>query len=269
MVLFAILGFLVGVVINRAADNLPPPVRGSLWDTPRCSYCGKPRETWEQIGVVGFLFLRDRCANCQSPLPLRAPVVEIASMLLFAFLWSRFGATVNLVGYALFTAILLLITVIDVEHRLILNVVVLPATLIAVLLSPFMRDQATPGLSLLNALLGAAVGYILVLGIYFLGKLFARVMARARGRQLDEVAFGLGDVKLAGLVGALVGFPFIIIVLVYTILLGGVVSFLVLLFQLIVRRRYAAFMAIPYGPFFTVTAWGLMIWGHGLGIGLM
>lgn len=224
---------------------------------------------WEQIGVVGFLFLRDRCSGCRSPLPLRAPVVEVASLLLFAFLWNRFGASVNIVGYALFTSILLLITVIDLDHRLILNVVVLPATIVAFLLSPIMRDQATPALSLLNALLGAAVGYILVLGIYFLGRLFARVMSRARGRDLDEVAFGLGDVKLAGLVGALVGFPSIIVALVYTILLGGVVSFMVLLFQLMVRRRYAAFMAIPYGPFFTITAWTLMIWGRGLGIGIL
>jgi leader peptidase (prepilin peptidase)/N-methyltransferase len=267
--LYSLLGFLVGLVINRAADNLPPPARRSILDTPRCSYCGTTRKAWEQIGVLGFLFFRGRCSNCHSPLPLRAPIVEIASTLLFAFLGNRFGSNFAALSYGLLTAILLLITVTDLEHRLILNVVVLPGTLIAFLLSPIVQNQGTFVPSVLRAILGAAVGYIFVFGIYLLGSLFARLMARARGRAIDEVAFGLGDVKLAGLVGAIVGFPGIFSVLVYTILLGGVVSFFVVIFQLIVRRRYSAFMAIPYGPFFTITAWALMIWGRELGVGLL
>ena len=168
-------------------------------------------------------------------------------------------------GYCLFTATLLLITVIDLEHRLILNVIVLPFSLVALLLSPVILNPSQPLFSVLSALLGGAFGYIFVSGIYLLGRLFVRLMARARGRRVDEIAFGLGDVKLAGLVGMLVGFPAVIYALVYAILLGGVVSLVVLLFQLIVKRRYTAFMAIPYGPFITIATWVVMLWGSELG----
>jgi leader peptidase (prepilin peptidase)/N-methyltransferase len=266
--LYAFFGLLVGIVINRASDNLPPPARRSLVAAPQCAYCGTPRATLEQFGIVSFLVGRAHCHNCHAPLPLRAPLVEIATALLFAFLWDRFGASVNLVVLSFFTAILLLILVIDVEHRLILNVVILPATLLALIASPLtMLNQVTLAstpfhLLLIRSALGAAIGYIVVYGIYFFGGLFAKLMSRARGKALNEVAFGLGDVKLAGLVGALVGFPAIFFVLVYAILLGGVGALAAIAFQLAVRRRYSAFMAIPYGPFFVIAGWVLMIWGR-------
>jgi leader peptidase (prepilin peptidase)/N-methyltransferase len=262
---FALVGFIAGIVVNRAADNLPPPSRKSLLDAPRCGYCGTPRNLTEQIAVISFLLLRGRCAKCQSPLPLRGPVVEVSGALLFAFLWSQFGATWTAISYGVMTAILLLITVIDLEHRLILNVVVLPFTLVTLLLSPILLGTPSPQVAILSALLGLAIGYLLLLGIYLFGKLFVRVMAHARGGGIDEVAFGFGDVKLAGLVGAIVGFPAVIFALVYAILLGGAAALFVLLFQIVARRRYSAFMAIPYGPFITIAAWLVMIWGSELG----
>jgi leader peptidase (prepilin peptidase) / N-methyltransferase len=219
----------------------------------------------DQVAAVSFLLRRGLCRNCKSPLPMRGPVVEIATALVFGFLWSRFGATWASLSMCLMTAVLLLMTVIDLEHRLILNVVVLPFTLVAILLSPLVLDPVTPQKAFLTAILGAVVGYLFVFGIYILGKVFVMLMARARGHRIDEVAFGMGDVKLAGLIGALVGFPSVIYALVYAILLGGVAAFGVLLFQVLVRRRYSAFMAIPYGPFIAIAAWLVMVFGAGFG----
>src|SRR5919202_773078 len=90
-VFYALLGLLVGALINRAAENLPPPGRRSLLTAPRCLYCDAPREPLEQIGILSYLLWRGRCHNCHSPLPLRAPLVEIASALLFGLLWEQFG----------------------------------------------------------------------------------------------------------------------------------------------------------------------------------
>jgi leader peptidase (prepilin peptidase) / N-methyltransferase len=265
--LFVFAGFLSGVLVNRAADNLPPPARKSILEAPRCGYCGTPRTLLDQVTVIAFLLRHGRCRNCQSPLRLRGPIVEATAALLFAFLWERFGPIWTTVGYGLMTAVLLLITVIDLEHRLILNVVVLPFTLIALLLSPVIMSQSLPQGAILSGMLGAAIGYFLVYGIYLFGQLFVRLMARSRGSAVNEVAFGLGDVKFAGLVGALVGFPAVIYALVYAILLGGVAALFVLLFQVLIRRRYSAFMAIPYGPFIAIAAWIVMVWGVGLGPG--
>jgi leader peptidase (prepilin peptidase) / N-methyltransferase len=261
LLLYALVGFLAGIVVNRAADNLPPPARRSLLEAPRCRYCGMPREWWEQSGLLSFLSLHGHCHHCHAPLPLRAPVVELLTAVLFGYLWSRFGPGQFVLTYSFFTAILLLITIIDLEHRLILNVVVLPATLLALFVRPLDLLLRAPMPTLLDWLYGLVLGYAVVFGIYLLGNFLARLVGRARGSPLDEVAFGLGDVKLAGLVGGLVGFPTILFTLFYTILLGGLVGLGVILFQLLVRRRYAAFMAIPYGPFFTITTWlFLMHW---------
>lgn len=262
ILLFAFLGLLSGVIINRAADNLPPPARLSMLEAPRCGYCGNRRRFLGQIGLTGFLLAGGRCSHCHSPLPLRAPAVELGMLTLFAFIASRYGPNWITAGIALMTALLMLITVVDMEHRLILNVVVLPATLVALLISPILFNLSVRA-SAVTALFGMFVGYVCVFGIYMLGRVFVAVMARRRGRSIDEVAFGLGDVKLAGFVGALIGFPGIVSALVYAILLGGAVSLVVLTFQLIIRRRYAAFMAIPYGPFITTAAWVVMILNNG------
>ncbi len=260
-ILYALVGLFVGVLVNRAADNLPPPDRRPFLAEPRCAHCQTPRTRIEQSGLLSYLLLRARCHNCGAPRSLRAPLVELAAALLFGFLWTQFGPGLRLLAYSFFTAILLLITIIDMEHRLILDVVVLPSTLLVLLLHPFVILNEPLHLIYLDALIAAAMGYLIVYGIYLFGALFAQLMAR-RGRALGEVAFGFGDVKLAGLIGGLLGFPAILSALVYGILLGGVVSFFVLIFQMIVRRRYSAFMAIPYGPFFTTVAWIFLVGGR-------
>jgi leader peptidase (prepilin peptidase)/N-methyltransferase len=265
--LYGVLGLFVGAAVNRAADNLPPPGRRSLLAAPRCAYCDAAREPVEQIGVLSALLLRGRCHACHAPLPLRAPLAEIGCALLFAFLWDRLGPGPLLAVESFFTAILLLIAIVDLEQRLILNVVVLPATVVALLVSPItLANQmglfgSAPLRLVLAAVSGALTGYLVTLGIYGLGGLFGWLVARARNSTLNEVAFGLGDVKLAGLVGALVGFPAIAFALVYTILLGGVGAAAYVAFRLVARRGYSAFMAIPYGPFFVVTGWAFMLWG--------
>jgi len=97
--------------------------------------------------------------------------------------------------------------------------------------------------------------------IYLLGVLFARVMARLRGRPINEVAFGAGDVKLALFIGLVTGLPGVIFALVIGIFLGGLFAGAYLLWMVLVRRRYSAFTAIPYGPFLVVGALVMMLYG--------
>lgn len=263
--IFAILGVPVGILVNRAADNLPPPFRRSFFETPRCPYCDSPRTLLEQFGIASFALRQDKCHNCSAPLQLRAPLVEILAAALFAFLAARYPPDLFLLVAALFTAVLILIAVIDIEHKLILNVVVLPATVLALLLSPILLATAPVTLATLNlrlilvSLLGAAIGYILTYGIYLLGILFLRFLNRNRTNKLNTVAFGMGDVKLAGLLGALVGAPAIFYVLIYAIIFGGIGAVAIILYQIISRRGYSAFMAIPYGPYLVLAGWWILV----------
>ena len=107
-------------------------------------------------------------------------------------------------------------------------------------------------------LIGGAVGFGIMLAFYFLGEVFVRYMSKRRNEAIDEVALGFGDVNLAGITGLLLGWPGIILGLMFTILAGGLISLLVVVVML-VRRQYKAFSAIPYGPFMILSIFVLLL----------
>jgi leader peptidase (prepilin peptidase)/N-methyltransferase len=258
LILYALFGLLVGIVVNRAADNLPPPARRSLLDAPHCPYCDHPRGI-EQFALLSFVLLRGRCPNCSSPLLLRAPVVEIASALLFGTLWLRFGATPQLVTTSVFSIFLLVICVIDLEHRLILDVTSLPALGLALLASPVTFDRAETINAYMIGGFGALVGLAGGLAMYFFGSFVGVRLLRGRSESGSIIPFGQGDVKLAAFAGALVGVMNVLPMLIITILLGGVGAIIVIAFNLIVRHRYDAAAVMPYGPYFVLATLYFML----------
>jgi prepilin signal peptidase PulO-like enzyme (type II secretory pathway) len=137
----------------------------------------------------------------------------------------------------------LLVIVIDYEHRLILFVVTIPAAIVLAVLG-----SIDPSRGPVKTLLGGLVGFAAVYGLYLLGGLFVRVLWQLRGQPIEEVAFGFGDVALAAVIGLAVGWPGIVLALVLGVIAGGLFS-LVYLGYMLLRRRYEAFVAIPYSPF--------------------
>jgi len=211
--LSALLGLIAGVIVNRVADH-----RVAARSIPNV----QPR--------------------------FRAPIVSVVTALAFAFLAARFGVTIQFALTAIYTFVFLVVLVTDLEHRLIFDVVILPATLFAALASPLSQ------LGWQVSLLGGAIAFVIVLGIY----LFAEMFARARKIHIAGGAFGQGDVKLAAFMGIVVGFPNVFPAILYTILLGGVGALLFLAYQFVVHRRVALTAAIPYGPFFCIAGWWWM-----------
>jgi leader peptidase (prepilin peptidase)/N-methyltransferase len=136
---------------------------------------------------------------------------------------------------------LALIAVIDIEYRLILHMTNIAGGLIGLGVGIHLHG-------VLSTLIGGAAAYGVMLVLYYFGELFVRYMAKRRNEETDEVALGFGDVNLAGITGLLLGWPIIILGLLFTILAGGLVSLLIVVIMLL-RRQYKAFFAIPYGPF--------------------
>ncbi len=160
-----------------------------------------------------------------------------------AGLWFGAYPPVDL-GYLWGLALLIyfgVVTVIDLEHRLILHPVSLAGAGLALGLGSWLHGWR-------STLLGGAAGFGGMLILFLFGELFARWITRRRGADFDEVALGFGDVNLAGVLGLLLGWPGIVGGLVLAILLGGVFSLLFMIGMLIFRR-YRVFTAIPYGPF--------------------
>jgi leader peptidase (prepilin peptidase)/N-methyltransferase len=222
-------GLAAGILVNYLADVLPATRRLS-------------RPPWWPLSAAGVAaYLRRR----------RVLVVLLAFTLL-ALLLLRFPP--NELS-ASFLALLLvyfgLVIVIDIEHRAILHPVSLTGALVFGIWG-ILRH------SWLATLLGGAAGFLIMLAFYWLGDLLGRWLTRRRGEAWDDVALGFGDVNLSGVIGLLLGWPSVLGGLVLGILVGGLFSAGHILVQLL-RGRYQALAAIPYGPFLSIGALGLIL----------
>lgn len=235
-----LLGWALGVAINALADALP---FRRMPGAPVCAACGAPRPAAAVSGLAGLAIGAGRCAYCGTGRGPRAPIVEVASLLGALGLALAIPEPGRFLSAVAIWAVFLLIVITDLEHRLILNVVVVPA---AVLFAALGALDPARGSS--KTLLGGLVGFVAFYLLYLLGSLFGRVASRLRQAPLAEVPFGFGDVNLAGLIGLAVGWPGVAVALVLGIFAAGAFS-LAFLIWMAARRRYSAFTPFPYGPF--------------------
>lgn len=240
-----VVGWVVGVIINALSDSLPVD---KTIHSPRCHSCGAPRPWTAWSGLFGLIGGHDVCGYCGRRRGLRAIALEILTVCGAIWIYASQPSPERIASSILVAAIFLLIAVIDIEHRLILHVVSLPAAIVIGLLG-----MVSPSPGVLRTLAGGAVGFIAVLGLFMLGEVFTRAVNRMRGRPLDEVAFGFGDVNLAGLIGLAVGWPGVVAALLVGMLSAGLFS-LAYLIVMLARKRYTAFIPIPYGPFLILGA---------------
>ena len=264
ILLIAPLGWLVGVLLNLLADDLPSRTANAAdrlsrpFRFPTCEYCGTRHSVWLWSGLLAFLVRGGRCEHCSAPQRLRAPLAELGLALGFAYLWTRDPSPARFFPSILVLFLFLLIAVIDIEHRLILYIVSIPSAALMLLIGALFTDHG-----LARTLAGGAAGFGLMAGTYLLGIGFAWLVARLRGQRLDEVAFGWGDVMLGGVVGLLTGWPGVLLAVLIAVLAGGLIGGVIVLVQL-VRRRYRVFTAMPYGPFLVSGGLVIFLWGKDL-----
>jgi leader peptidase (prepilin peptidase)/N-methyltransferase len=239
-ILIAAIGYFAGVIINALADSLP---RSGSVERPACLECTAPRQPLVWSGLAAYLIGKQDCVYCGSAVGYRAPIVEATAILWPLVLYTIDPSAVFFWPTFLISMYFLLVIVIDYEHRLILFIVTIPAAIILAVLGSLDPSRG-PG----KTLLGGLVGFLAVFGLYLLGGLFARLVWRLRNQPIEEVAFGFGDVMLAGVIGLAVGYPGIILALILGVLAGGLFS-LGFILVMVLRRRYEAFMPIPYSPF--------------------
>jgi prepilin signal peptidase PulO-like enzyme (type II secretory pathway) len=249
VVLVFIIGIIAGGIVNALADDLPKRRRPQLPrypdDTPR------PLIAW--LGITAFLFGKRASPN-GAKLRWRYPLTEIATALLMVLVVlvteddrsvEQTMDTLQFIFWLIYMPIFVLITVIDLEHRLILFVVIIPSAVIALLDALLTTYGADLGEAILGGLLGFFVFFLLYIG----GFLFTYVLGKARGQPIDEVAFGYGDVMLITLSGLILGWQPLIIAMFVTVFLGAAGAILYLVVRGLTRRHYSMFTPLPYGPY--------------------
>ncbi|MEW6578005.1 MAG: A24 family peptidase [Chloroflexota bacterium] len=243
-------GLLVGGVLNILADDLPTRARVRLPHYPD----GSPRPPKAWLGLSAFALGKREGppavpvnpADEASPSPphsnrlsWRHPLLELATGLAFAGLTLAFADEPALWAWYVYVAILLLITVIDIEHRLILFAVILPSCVFAVVVAAI---APTDGGTFEEYLLGGAVGFLLFFAMFLGGVAFSTLTRN------EEIAFGFGDVMLAALSGLMLGWRGFIFAALITVFAGAVGAVLYMVGRAIIGR-YRRFTPLPYGPY--------------------
>ena len=218
-----ILGAVIGPFLNVVVWRLP---RGESLVRPRsrCPRCETPIRPWHNVPVLSWLVLRGRCADCGTPIPVRYPLVEALTAGLFVAVVAATGADRDAIVGLLLVSALVPIALIDLDHRKIPNVITGPAALAAVALTAALQPGHLPERLVAGALAFAA---------------FFTVALVAPG------GMGMGDVKLAGVLGLFLGravAPAIFVALVAGSAAGVAIA---------TRRGVAGARktAVPFGPF--------------------
>lgn len=246
-----LLGWLAGLFVNYASDVLPVTRRFSQ---PACPHC-QTSYPW-----ADYWTLRT-CRSCGTRRSLRTWLVQILAVASFAYFWLFPSKALGIPLGMLVLIYFGVITVIDLEHRLILHSTSLFGAGLGLVVGTYIHSQTVgllPGIG--RSLLGGLFGFGVMFVLYKFGELVTRYRARkmqAAGQADDEEeALGGGDVYLAGVLGLMLGWDYIFNALVLGALLGGLVS-LVFIVGLLILRRYsseALMTFIPYGPYFIIGA---------------
>src|ERR687889_1582213 len=135
LVLVAVLfGLVVGSFLNVVVHRVPHR-ESVVWPVSHCPHCGEPIRPKDNVPLISYLLLRGRCRNCKEPISIRYPSVEATTGLLFGTAAYAFGVSLALLPALVLISGLIPLAVIDVEHRLLPNVIVGPAALVGLVLS--------------------------------------------------------------------------------------------------------------------------------------
>jgi leader peptidase (prepilin peptidase)/N-methyltransferase len=228
VILTGLVGLLVGSFLNVCIYRLPRR-ESVVGGRSRCPSCGRQIRAWENVPIVSWLALRGRCAGCRAPISIRYPIVELVTGAVFATGAAVFGPSWLLMSRLTFAAAMIVLFAIDLEHRILPNVITLPGIVAGLLSSALLP----PGL--VSALLGAMV---CGLALWGMGELVSRV--------LGKDALGFGDVKMIAMMGAFLGWQQTLVSLFLASLLGSVVGLAIIL---VTRNRD---YQIPLGSFLAV-----------------
>jgi leader peptidase (prepilin peptidase)/N-methyltransferase len=231
----AVVGSFLNVCIYRipAGESIVSPAS-------RCPHCQAPIRWYQNIPIFSYLFLGGKCASCKAHISLRYPLVEVLTGLLFALVMYRFGFHWATIIYWIFTSILVVVTFIDVDHRIIPDVLTLPGILLG-----FLGSFAIPWISWTDSLLGILVGG----GSLFLVAVVYEWLTKKEG-------MGGGDIKLLAMLGAFLGWKAVLPVVFLSSLLGSLVGV-----PLMLIKKADSKLAIPFGPFLATGALLYLFWG--------
>jgi leader peptidase (prepilin peptidase)/N-methyltransferase len=237
---FVVAGLLIGSFLNVVIARVPEGK--SLWRPgSACPGCGSAIAWHDNIPLVSFAALRGRCRACGMSIPWRYPIVEAVTGALFGAAALAFGPTLDAGVAAALLAALVAITMIDLERQIIPDAISLPGILAGVL-----ANLATGRVSWLESVVGIVVGGGVFLAIALVGSWLA-----------GQDAMGGGDIKLAAMLGAFLGWKVLFLTLFVSAVGGGILAAVLMGSGLRGRKD-----PLPFGPFLAAGGAIGLFWGE-------
>ena len=217
-----ILGTVIGSFINVCTYRIP---RGEsvVYPPSHCPRCGYSLRPLDLIPLLSHLWLRGRCRKCSTRIPLKYPLVECLTGVMFLLIFNKFGLTSDFLTAIILIICLIISTFIDLEHQIIPDEVVIPTMAVGLLLNILIHWENLP-----DYLMGFALGG----GIIFL------IVVLSRG------GMGGGDIKLFATVGMFLGLRLTVLAMLLSFISGSIAGLILIILNLKKTKD-----AIPFGPF--------------------
>jgi len=263
LVFALLMGLVIGSFLNVCIARLPVG-ESVVHPRSRCPQCRSWIAWYDNIPVLSYLLLRARCRKCRKPIPMRYPGVELLTGVVGVLLYMKFGFSVEWGVFLVFSAALVALAFIDIDHRILPDVITLNGIWIGILVNVVL---ATPGtffarlleyaglggldprwISLLASVAGAIVGGGLLWSV-------AEAYYRFRGVE----GMGFGDVKMMAMVGAFLGAPLALLTIMIGSVLGAVIG--VGLIQFGGKHRN---YELPFGTFLGLAGIVAVLYGNSL-----
>jgi len=232
------LGAVIGSFLNVCIYRIP--LKLSVVSPPsRCPHCETQIRWYQNVPIVSWLLLGGKCAQCKKPISVRYPMVEALNGLLYCLTVYHFSISEASMVYLVFLSLLVVVTFIDIDHQIIPNVISLPGITLGIAGSTFI-----PWLTLVDSILGALAGVLLLGGVAFGYRLLT-----------GKEGMGMGDLKLLAMIGAFLGWQAILPVVFIASLAGSLIGI-----PLMLLKGADGKLALPFGPFLSLAATVYLFW---------
>lgn len=229
-----VFGLIWGSFLNVCIYRLPLK-KSIIFPASSCPNCGNKIYFYDNIPVFSYIFLKGKCRFCKKPISFRYPLVEILTAVVLVISYLKFGWGWDFAAKFLLFSGLIVLSFIDWEHKILPDVLTLPLLGLGIIFSFF-----TSQISILQSLLGVLAGGLTLFLTAWLGE-----------KIFKKEALGGGDIKLAAMLGAFLGWQNVLLLFILAALLGSLYG---ISFKLFFANKSKESSVIPFGPFLSLAA---------------
>lgn len=228
-----IIGSFLNVVIYRLPRN-----ESIVYPSSHCTKCKNELKPYDLVPIFSYIILKGRCRYCGNKISVKYPLVEIIAGLMYLVLFIYFGFSIEFLLYSFLLSLLIVISFIDIEHKIIPNKIILTGLIVGAIFRVLMFNYGV---------WDYVIGFVLGGGVLLLISL------------LSGGGMGGGDIKLMAMIGLFIGWKLTLLTLFIAALLGAVGGIILIALKIKTRKDY-----IPFGPYISVACIISILYGYDL-----